>query len=145
MFDSIFDSGSSNSTSIHLFYYLASTQLISPTFSICLNNESRVGTPLRQCLLIYYLNFFCISGLHQELSSESSQKDSHRWETLHLLMGRLQLEICQIWWADPPLSKTHWSETIQVSPMFKIILQEWPLVLAHEKTLEMFETLKSCC
>ena len=42
----IFDSRSSNSTLIHQLYYSASTWLRSQTFSIPLNNESRVGTPL---------------------------------------------------------------------------------------------------
>ena len=50
VFDSIFDSGSSNSNWIHQFYYLASTQLRSPTFSIRLEDESGVGTLLRWCL-----------------------------------------------------------------------------------------------
>ena len=49
--DSIFDSGSSNSTPIHQFYYSASTRLRSPTFSIRLDDESRVGTPLRRYLI----------------------------------------------------------------------------------------------
>ena len=43
VFDSIFDSGSSNSTSIHQFYYSASTQLRSLTFCIRLDDKSRVG------------------------------------------------------------------------------------------------------
>ena len=50
VFDSIFNSRSSNLTSIHQFYYLASTRLRSPTFSIRLDDKSRVGTPLRQYL-----------------------------------------------------------------------------------------------
>ena len=52
MFASIFDSRSSNSPSIHQFYYSASTRLKSQTFSIRLNDESRVGTPLRQNLVV---------------------------------------------------------------------------------------------
>ena len=48
---SIFDLGSSNSTWIHQFYYSTSTQLSTPTVSIRLYNESRVGTPLRQYLV----------------------------------------------------------------------------------------------
>ena len=42
--------GSSNSTSIRQFYYLASTWLRSPTFSIRLDDESPVRTPLRRYL-----------------------------------------------------------------------------------------------
>ena len=43
--------GLSNSTSIHQFYYSAFTWLRSPTFSIRLNDQSRVGTLLRWYLL----------------------------------------------------------------------------------------------
>ena len=42
----IFDSRSSNSTLIHQLYYSALTGLKSQTFSIRLNNKSRVRTPL---------------------------------------------------------------------------------------------------
>ena len=45
VFDLIFDSRSSNSTTIHQIYESASTQLRSRTFSIRLDDESRVGTP----------------------------------------------------------------------------------------------------
>ena len=48
---SIFASRSSNSPSIHQFYYSASTRLRSQTFSIRLEDESGVGTPLRQNLV----------------------------------------------------------------------------------------------
>ena len=48
----IFDSTSSNSTSIHQFYYSASTRLRLQSFGIRLNIfESRVRTPLHQNLL----------------------------------------------------------------------------------------------
>ena len=50
VFDSIFDSRSSNSTTIHQIYYSASTWLRSRTFSICLDVESWVRTPLCQNL-----------------------------------------------------------------------------------------------
>ena len=52
----IFDSGLSNSTSIHQFYYSALTWLRSPTFSIRLDDESQVGTPLRQYLTVANIN-----------------------------------------------------------------------------------------
>ena len=50
VFDSIFDSRSSNSTTIHQIYYSASTWPRSRTFSICLDVESWVRTPLCQNL-----------------------------------------------------------------------------------------------
>ena len=46
--DSIFDLGSRNSTSIHQFYDSASTRLRLQSFGIRLNDETGVGTPLRQ-------------------------------------------------------------------------------------------------
>ena len=49
IFNSIFDSGSSNLTSIHQFYYSALTQLRSPTFSIRLDDDDN-RTPLCQYL-----------------------------------------------------------------------------------------------
>ena len=55
IFDLIFNSRSSNSASIHQFYYLASTWLRSLTFSIRLDDESRVGTPLRRYLTHTFL------------------------------------------------------------------------------------------
>ena len=56
IFDSVFDSGLSNSTLIHQFYYSASTRLRSPTFRIRLDNESRVVTPLCRYLLLSLSN-----------------------------------------------------------------------------------------
>ena len=50
IFASIFDSRLSNLPSIHQFYYSALTGLRTRTFSIHLNNESQVRTPLRQNL-----------------------------------------------------------------------------------------------
>ena len=50
VFDSIFDLGSSNSTSIHQFYYSALTRLRSMTFRIRLDDKSGVGTPFRRYL-----------------------------------------------------------------------------------------------
>ena len=51
IFDSIFDLRSSNSTSIHQFQDSALTRLRLQSFSIRLDIESRVGTPLRPYLL----------------------------------------------------------------------------------------------
>ena len=48
----IFDMRSSNLTTIHQIYYSASTWLRSRTFSIRLDDESRVGTPLRRNLIV---------------------------------------------------------------------------------------------
>ena len=50
IFNSVFDFRLSNSTMIHQIYYSASIQLRSRTFSIHLDNESLVGTPLRRNL-----------------------------------------------------------------------------------------------
>ena len=46
-----------NSTSIHQFYYSASTRLKSLTFSIRLDDKSRVRTPLRRYLVKSFLSF----------------------------------------------------------------------------------------
>ena len=57
IFASVLDSRSSNSTSIHQFYYSASTRLRAQTFTIRLDDESQVGTPLRLNLLLTFLTF----------------------------------------------------------------------------------------
>ena len=57
IFASILNLRSSNSTSIHQFYYSASTRLSLQSFGICLDDESRVPTPLRQYLFCRYNNF----------------------------------------------------------------------------------------
>ena len=73
--DSIFDSGSSNSTPIHQFYYSASTRLRSPTFSIRLDDKSRVGTPLCLYLLFRYeINTFKTRDIKQYNFSNNNCK-----------------------------------------------------------------------
>ena len=56
--ESIFDSRSSNSTTFHQIYSSALTRLRSQTFSICIDDESWVGTPLRRNLLEVH-KFWC--------------------------------------------------------------------------------------
>ena len=51
VFDSIFDSGSNDSTPIPHFYKSESTQLRTQSFSIRLDGKCRVGTPLRRNLV----------------------------------------------------------------------------------------------
>ena len=58
--DSIFDSRSSNSTSIHQFYDLASTWLRLQSFGIHLGDEPRVGTPLCRNLVSNSTLCFCV-------------------------------------------------------------------------------------
>ena len=56
---SMLDSALSNLTLIHQFYYSASTPLRTPTFSIRLDDKSRVKIPLRQYLVwTFLLNLF---------------------------------------------------------------------------------------
>ena len=50
--NSVFDSRTSNSTSIFEFCDSASTQLRLQSFDIRLDNEPRVGTPLRRYLVM---------------------------------------------------------------------------------------------
>ena len=54
IFDLILDSRSSNSTSIFQFCDSASTRLRLQSFDICLDDEPRVGTPLRRYLIKMY-------------------------------------------------------------------------------------------
>ena len=56
--DSIFGSRSSNLTSIHQFYDLASTRLRLQSFGICLHDEPWVWTPLCQYLLYCFCLYF---------------------------------------------------------------------------------------
>ena len=67
VFDLIFDSRSSNSTSIHQFYNSASTQLRSPTFNICLDDESRARprfADIWMTLLVLTISILDYSDLH---------------------------------------------------------------------------------
>ena len=58
--DSVLDSGLNNSTPIHHFYYSESTRLRTQSFSIRLDGECQVGTPVRR-----YLQFCKILILFQ--------------------------------------------------------------------------------
>jgi len=40
--------------------------------------------------------FSSVPGLYEELPPESSQENPHWGEALRVLMGRLQLEVCQV-------------------------------------------------
>ena len=61
IFDSILDSRSSNSISILQFSYSASTRLRLQSFDVRLDNEPRVGTPLRRYLTNTFPNSKTIS------------------------------------------------------------------------------------
>ena len=79
VFDSIFDSRSSNSTTIHQIYYSASTQLRPRTLSICLDDESRVGTPLRRNLNPFSILPLTLSS-QGSLRTEADGSSGSRWK-----------------------------------------------------------------
>jgi hypothetical protein len=49
-------------------------------------------------------------SVHEILSFKGSQKDTYRWEAVHLHMGGMHMEVCTVWWADSSLSQTHRTE-----------------------------------
>ena len=86
IFDLIFDSRWSNSTSIHQFYYSASNQLSLQSFGIHLDDEFWVGTPLPQnfelTLIVWiFWNFWLFGYFKNAQSSCHFQQvsDSFFW------------------------------------------------------------------
>ena len=89
--------GSSNSTLIHQFYYSALTWLRSPTFSIRLNNESPVGTPLRRYLLSVINDLYnCLNWLQIVIIIFVSNQDKN-FEALTLVLSVKKWLLCNKW------------------------------------------------
>ena len=92
IFASILESRSSNSTSILQFSDSASTRLRLQSFDICLDNEPRVGTPLRR-----YLDSLDLVYLHRGThlnNTDFTQTNTKisllgHWKSTQLVQGQL--------------------------------------------------------
>lgn len=56
-------------------------------------------------------------------------------------MGRLYMEVCKVWRADPALQKTYWSKTLQVPVMSAIFFQIWSPITAYEEALIIYYSM----
>lgn len=60
---------------------------------------------------------------------------SRRWKAVPVHVGRLHLEICTVWRADPPLPEAYGTKAVPLPPVPAFVLTIRPSVTAHEATL----------
>ena len=64
-----------------------------------------------------------------------------RREALPLQLGRLWLEVCQVWRADTSLQEAHGTPALPVSPVWARLLPLWPPGSPHEETHVNYDTI----